>query len=175
MTADTVDASVPARAAVGALLAAGVTHVIWLVDTETASLYEALLEAQAAGSLQLVPVCREGEAIPLAMGLLCGAKKPVVVIQNTGLYESGDALRALAIDFHLPIVLMIGYRGWQPRREDMIDTAAIYIEPVLQAYGVPYRMLSAQNVSTLIPETFRAAEQRSGPAAILVPGEWRHA
>jgi sulfopyruvate decarboxylase TPP-binding subunit len=149
--------------------------VVWLVDTETASLSEALQAAQNAGSLQVIPVCREGEAIPVAMGLLFGAKKPVVIIQNTGFYESGDALRALAIDFHLPIVLMIGYRGWKPVREEMVDTAGIYIEPVLQAYGVPFEMLSAQNVSMLVAETFRLADERSGPVAILVPGEWRDA
>ncbi len=172
MPLDTADVAVPARRAVDALIASGVTHVVWLVDTETASLYEALLDAQSAGKLQLVPVCREGEALPLAMGLLFGGKQPVVIMQNTGFYESGDSLRALALDFHLPIVLMIGYRGWKPAREEMIDTAGIYIEPVLDAYRVPYEFLTRSNVDTLIPETFRRADEERHPRAILVPGEW---
>lgn len=172
MTLTESSVQVRAQEAVDALVGAGVTHVVWLVDTETASLYESLCRAQDAGDLSLISVCREGEAIPLAMGLLFGGKKPVIIIQNTGFYESGDALRAQAIDFHLPLVLLIGYRGWKPDRSAMDDTAAIYIEPVLTGYGVPYQLLTAANVSTLIPESLQHAEERRGPVAILVPGEW---
>ena len=46
-----------------------------------------------------------------------GGKKPVVLIQNTGMMESGDSIRGLALDINLPLVMLIGYRGWNaPRR-----------------------------------------------------------
>ena len=87
----------------------GVSHVICIPDSETNYLYEQL---QAEESLRLVPVCREGETLAIAAGLWVGGKRPVVLIQNTGLFEAGDSIRGLGVDVNLPVVLIIGYRGW---------------------------------------------------------------
>src|SRR5919205_2290469 len=58
----------------------GVTHVVWLPDSETNWLY---LLMQAEPSLTLVAVPREGLACSIASGLYAGGKKPLVFIQNT--------------------------------------------------------------------------------------------
>ncbi len=63
----------------------GVTHVVWLPDSETNWLY---LLMQAEPSLHLVPVSREGLAFSMAAGLSVGGKTPIILIQNTGLMES---------------------------------------------------------------------------------------
>ena len=54
----------------------------------------------------------------IAAGLWVGGKRPVVLIQNTGMFESGDSIRGLALDVDFPLVMMIGYRGWTPARRD---------------------------------------------------------
>ncbi len=169
---DSVGTAVGAKEVVELLIHCGVTHVVWLVDSESAFLYEALHAAEDGGRLRVVPVCREGETIPLALGLLLGGKRPVIIIQSTGFFEAGDSLRGQAIDFGLPLVFFIGYRGWKPNREQMHDTAAIYLEPVLQAYGVPYYILRRDNYRALIPQAFQEAEQRHGPVALLTTAEW---
>ena len=89
----------------------GVTHIVWLPDSETGFMYERMLESQ----FTLVPVCREGESMAIAAGLIMGGKRPVVLIQSTGLYESGDSVRGLCLDLQLPLLLMIGYRGFPGR------------------------------------------------------------
>lgn len=172
MKAEAGTRGLAAQQVVTTFIECGVTHVVWLVDSESAFMYDALMDAERAGQIKTVPICREGEAIPLALGLLMGNKRPLILIQNTGFFESGDSLRGQAIDFELPLVLMIGYRGWRPERSQMQDTAAIYIEPVLDAYRVPHHLLDRSNFRELIPAAFREAEQRRGPVAILVPGEW---
>src|ERR1051325_1611432 len=65
----------------------GVTHVVWLPDSETNWLY---LLMKAEPTLTLVAVAREGLAASIASGLAAGGKKPLILIQNTGLMESGD-------------------------------------------------------------------------------------
>ena len=172
MTIDVAERGVAAQAVIDELLACGVTHAVWLVDSETGSMYEALVAAERSGRLTTIPVCREGEAIPLAMGLLIGGKRPVIIIQNTGLFESGDALRGQAIDYELPLVMLIGYRGWRADPNAITDSAAKYIEPVLNAYGVPHRLLERTRVKDTIHVSVQEAEQRRGPVAILVPAEW---
>jgi sulfopyruvate decarboxylase TPP-binding subunit len=166
------EVSVSARAVVDLLLDCGVTHVVWLPDSESGFLYDALIQAEAAGRLRLVPICREGEAIPLAFGLLLGGQRPVIIIQNTGFFEAGDSLRGQAIDFQLPLLLIIGYRGWQPEATRMTDTAAIYLEPVLRAYGIPYHLLDGPARLPLLRQAYREAQERRGPVAVLVAGEW---
>jgi len=100
----------------------GVTHVVWLPDSETNWLY---LLMQADPSLHLIAVSREGHAFATAAGLSVGGKTPIILIQNTGLMESGDSLRGWALGMNIPVVLMVGYRGWT-RHGVTQDTAAIY-------------------------------------------------
>src|SRR3989454_7086430 len=85
----------------------GVTHVVWLPDSETNFLYQLM---QAEPSLRLVPVSREGLAFSIAAGLSAGGQTPIILIQNTGLMESGDSLRGWAIGLNVPGVMLVGYR-----------------------------------------------------------------
>ena len=67
-----------------------ISHIVWLPDSETNFMYQML---QAEPTIDLVPVCREGETMAIAAGLWVGGIKPVVFIQNTGIFESGDSIR----------------------------------------------------------------------------------
>ncbi|MBX5491976.1 MAG: hypothetical protein IRZ14_12560 [Chloroflexi bacterium] len=169
---EATEVSVRASEAVAQLLACGITHVVWLPDSESSFLYQALQRAERAGQVRVVPICREGEAIPLALGLLMGGQRPVIIIQNTGFFEAGDSLRGQALDFGLPLLLLIGYRGWRPDRVEMTDTAAIYLEPVLRAYGVPFYLLDSPAALPIIPQAYAEAQARRGPVAVLIAGEW---
>ena len=71
----------------------GVTHAVGVPDNGSRALFEQLWSEPA---IQVVPVTREGEAFALASGLYLGGKQPVVLIQNTGFLEAGDALRGCA-------------------------------------------------------------------------------
>src|ERR1700722_8666772 len=81
----------------------GVTDIVWLPDSETNWLF---LLMQADPDLRLVGVTREGHACSIAAGLFAGGRKPMMLIQNTGMMESGDSIRAWQIGWKLPIVLM---------------------------------------------------------------------
>ncbi len=146
----------------------GVTHVVWLPDTETSFLYD-LLDSDP--NLQIVPICREGESIPLAAGLWVGGKKPVVLIQNTGFFESGDSIRGLALDIDLPLVIMIGYRGWT-RHGVTHDSAARYTEPVLHALGINYYLIESDADAHRVSIAFEDAETKKRPVACLIGAEY---
>ncbi|HLF05001.1 MAG TPA: thiamine pyrophosphate-binding protein, partial [Dehalococcoidia bacterium] len=78
------EANLSPETVLGEMLKNGVTHVVWLPDSETNWLYMLM---KAEPSLTLVPVSREGQAFSIAAGLSVGGKKPVILIQNTGLME----------------------------------------------------------------------------------------
>ena len=157
-----------ASAIIHELVSQGVTHVITLPDSETKGMYDAIRQT---GSIKLVPVCREGEAIPIAAGLWAAGKKPVVIIQNSGLYESGDALRGLGIGVNLPLVMFIGYRGYD-RHGDTADSAARLLEPYLHAWRVQFYLLEYENDLDRVKLAFEQAEKTSLPVAVLVGVEY---
>src|SRR3984957_13854046 len=102
----------------------GVTDVVWLPDSETNWLF---LQMQAEPGLRLVGVTREGHACSIASGLYAGGRRPMILIQNTGMMESGDSIRGWLLGMSVPVVLMVGYRGYT-RHGVTSDTAATYTE-----------------------------------------------
>src|SRR5438132_14284488 len=87
----------------------GVTHVVWLPDSETNWLY---LLMKAEPSLRLVGVSREGHACSIAAGLSASGAKPLILMQDTGMMECGDSLSDWLLGLNIPVVLVVGYGGW---------------------------------------------------------------
>ena len=146
----------------------GITHVVWLPDSETNWLY---LLMKAEPSLTLVGVNREGLAFSAAAGISAGGKTPLILIQNTGLMESGDSLRGWALGLSIPVVLMVGYRGWT-RHGVNTDTAATYTERFLNAFGVNYFLVEGDDDAPRISIAFDEAKKTKRPVAVLVADEY---
>lgn len=142
----------------------GITHIVWLADSETQFMYEAMM---SQNEITLVPICREGEATAIAAGLILGGKKPVVLHQNAGLYESGDSIRLLALELHLPVLMMIGYRGWK-RDSPMTDSAGIFLEPTLDAWGIKHYLVESDEDLERISIAYKEAQETNKPVAILI-------
>lgn len=142
----------------------GITHVVWLPDSAVGP-WEAAL--QHSPRLKLVRVCREGEAWAVASGLYLGGCRPLVVIQNTGLFESGDAMRNALFDLQLPLYAIIGYRS--RLIENSTDTAMHFTEPILQAWGLDYITLADGRLSEQLPQHYRACQEAARPGIALLP------
>jgi sulfopyruvate decarboxylase TPP-binding subunit len=146
----------------------GVTHIITIPDSETNYLYELMLEQDW---LDVIPVSREGESWSTALGLNIAGKTPIVLIQNTGMLESGDSLRGMALDAGFPLVAVVGYRGWT-RRGITTDTAARYTEPFLIAFGLEYFLVEHDDDGPRISEAFKLARATKRPVVVLIGDEY---
>ena len=144
------------------------THVVWLPDSETNFMYQLLPNEP---TLDLVPVCREGETMAIAAGLWGGGMKPVVLIQNTGIFESGDSIRGLGLDINQPLVMLVGYRGWS-RHGITTDSAARFIEHILHAWGISYYLIETDDDAGRITSALEEAERTNKPVAVLVGTEF---
>ena len=145
-----------------------ITHVVWLPDSETNFMYQLLTNEP---TLDLVPVCREGETMAIAAGLWVGGKRPIVLIQNTGIFEAGDSIRGLALDVNQPLVMLVGYRGWS-RHGLTTDSAARFIEHILHAWGINYYLIETDDDADRISLAIEEAERTSTPVAVLVGTEF---
>ncbi len=175
-----------ARVVFDTLLAAGMTHVIGVPDNGTAAFFGL---AAAHPAVVLLPVTREGEAFAVASGLWVGGCEPVVVIQNTGLLESGDSLRGTAFRMGVPLLVLIGVRGHgkmvanhrrigadraagravQTLKRAEIDSVALLTEPTLRAWEVPYTSYRTDGDTDRITGAWELARLAGHPAAVLLP------
>lgn len=148
-----------------ALAEAGVTDVIWLPDSELG-----LWEAGLMRHLPLIRVCREGEAMVVAAGLMLGGRKPVVIIQCTGLFEAGDALRNVVHDLKLPLFLIVGVRSYQAHQRGATrDSCPVFTEPILQAWKLAYVMLAPEASAVNLVAAYKDAQVAGRAGAVLVP------
>jgi sulfopyruvate decarboxylase TPP-binding subunit len=153
-------------AVVAALKACGVTHAVWIPDTEL-GIWEPALRDDP--DLRLIRVCREGEAIAVAAGLLLGGRRPVVLIQCTGLFEAGDALRNFVHDLKLPLFFVIGVRSYYAyQRKATADTCPIFTEPIMKAWQIPYVILDRSHSAAELAAAYRQAQAEKRPGAVLL-------
>ena len=147
----------------------GITHVVMLPDSETNFLYTLMQEDP---SITVIPVAREGQAMSTAAGLAVGGKKPVVLIQNTGMLESGDSIRGWGISLKTPVVLMVGYRGWTRHGVNPPHDVANFTEPMLNALGIHYFLIETNDDASRLSLAFQEAQETRRPVAVLVGDEF---
>ena len=149
-------------AVVAALEAAGFTHLVWLPDSHLGTWDAALTGSRLAP----VRVCREGEAVAVAAGLILGGAKPLVAIQCTGFFEAGDAIRNVVHDLKLPLKLLIGVRSWRAGREGTSkDNCPHFTERLVQAWELPHRWVDPATADAAT--VFRGLRDDPGPAVLL--------
>lgn len=144
----------------------GITHVIWVPDSAT-GLWEAALDASSR--LRLLRVCREGEAWPLTAGLHLGGQAPLLVMQTTGLFESGDALRNVVFDLKLPVFVLIGVRNGLARESR--DSAKVFTDPIIRAWGIDTVWIREPSEKRLLAEHYRACRAANRPGIALFAEE----
>jgi sulfopyruvate decarboxylase subunit alpha len=163
-----------------------VTDVVGVPDNSSAALYTLLGNH---GKMAVRPVTREGEAFALASGLWMGGRHPVLLIQNTGLLESGDALRGTAMRLRVPLVCLVTYRGHAkmmklfgqvPEAVDAVmlsrsevDSVGLVTEPTLRAWGLPYDLVHGDQDLPRVEAAFRRAQREEAPVAVLITGDTR--
>ncbi|MBY9003843.1 MAG: sulfopyruvate decarboxylase subunit alpha [Candidatus Lokiarchaeota archaeon] len=58
-----------------------------------------------------LPVTREEEGVGIAAGAYLGGKKPAVLMQNSGLGNSINAITSLLQYYEIPVIFFISHRG----------------------------------------------------------------
>ena len=143
----------------------GVTHAVTVPDSTLGQWQGAIVER---GTTRLVRVCREGEAWGIAAGLWLGGATPVVMIQCTGLFESGDALRNVLHDWKLPIFSFIGYRSYLNQEHLPGDTCLVFTEPILDAWRIDYRLITEPGQLGTVAQHYRHCRAEGRPGAALI-------
>jgi sulfopyruvate decarboxylase subunit alpha len=118
----------------------------------------------------LVPVCKEDEGVSICAALSYCNKRAALLIQHTGFLDSINAIRCIAMEYQLPIVMIVGLQGMEPDRAPLNSgkLGIRILEPICAAMGLSYKVLTGESHAALVSESIDWAYENSQPIALLI-------
>jgi len=148
--------------------AAGIGFVVSVPDITTS---EGLLRPLAKGAgPRLIRVCKEDEGVAICAGLSYTGQRGLLLIQQTGLLDSINAIRGVAVEYSLPVCMMVGLLekevGVMPRQSKRYGVRIV--EPILDAMGISCHNVEQESDVAKIGPAIDAAYADSKPTVILI-------
>ena len=120
-------------------------------------------------SLHYVSATREDSAIGMAAGAFMGGKLPMVLMQNSGLGVSVNALASLSTMYDLPVLLVISWRGEGGNDAPEHILMGEIMMPVLDLMKIPHKTLSREPMGPQVGWAKAQLESTKKPVALIVP------
>ncbi|MEV7097647.1 hypothetical protein AB0M80_32830 [Amycolatopsis sp. NPDC051045] len=126
------------------------------------------LQDAIAERTELMTVPREDNAVGIAAGADLAGRFPVVLMQNSGLAQSVNAIASLVVPYRLAMLLVVSLRGVDPDPTQENLVMGQLTVPLLDGLGVESRVLDRDSEGVVSWAHKVVAEQRR-TAALLVP------
>jgi phosphonopyruvate decarboxylase len=134
------------------------------------SLIEDLIaELERGPRAPYVAAVREDAAVGVAAGAWFGGRRPVVLMQNSGLGTSLNALASLSLMYGLPALLLVTWRGYAGKDAPEHLLMGEISPALLDLLRIPHRVLAVESLDTDLAWAARAMAERMQPVALLVP------
>ena len=119
---------------------------------------------------RLTRICKEDEGVSICGAMSYNGTRAILMMQQTGLMDSLNAIRAIGVDYELPIVMMVGLQGKEPHVHP--DLSAAYgvriVRPVLDAMKLSHSLIEEPVDVEHIPASISAAYVASRPHIFLI-------
>jgi sulfopyruvate decarboxylase TPP-binding subunit len=146
--------------------AAGIDFAVFLPDSMLDGVEQLIIER---GDIAVYQCSREDEGIAMAMGAFLVGKRPVALMEGSGIGMSALIL-ARGIVQKTPTMLIIGHNSSLGERYDYHGATRLVAEPVLRALNIPYHVLfDPGDISRVVVEAQATIEGQRLPFGILVP------
>jgi phosphonopyruvate decarboxylase len=134
------------------------------------SLIEDLIAVLERGSrAPYVAAVREDAAVGVAAGAWFGGRRPAVLMQNSGLGTSLNALASLSLMYGLPMLIVVTWRGFGGKDAPEHLLMGEISPRLLEVLGIRYRVLAADSVDADLVWAAAEIDAQLAPVALLVP------
>ena len=117
------------------------------------------------------PESREDAALGVAAGAYLGGRLPMVVMQNSGLGVSVNALASLHLLYRLPVLLLVTWRGYEGADAPEHLVMGEILPALLDLLRIPHRAPTDADVYACVAWAAEMLRETRRPAALLVrPG-----
>jgi len=119
---------------------------------------------------QLITVCKEDEGVSICSGLSYSENRAVVMMQHTGFLDSINSIRAMGMDYQLPIIMLVGLQGLEPdfSPNESSQNGVRIIVPMLELMQIDFHILDKQSDVSSISDLIDSAYKKSSPYVFLV-------
>ncbi len=147
-----------------ALKDAGVNVVASLPDRSLVQVVEALFQDN---EIRHVPLSREEEGVGICAGAYFTGQRCALVMQNGGLLNSCNALATTALQFQIPMLLVVLYSG--AHGDAAFPVLGQVTEPVLDALAIPdHQIERIEDAAAVIGGALVQAYNMKKPVAVLL-------
>ncbi|WP_406656405.1 sulfopyruvate decarboxylase subunit alpha [Methanolobus sp. ZRKC2] len=149
----------------------------FIVSVPCVNLKELIPMVDADPDIIHVPVTREEEGVGVCAGAFMGGKRPAMLMQNSGLGNSINALASLNQLYGIPLLMIISHRGVEGEPIVAQVPMGQLTAPLLETLDIPYFLPDSKCEATdMIIQAMDSAFEKKMPTAILLPiSFWRQA
>ena len=116
-----------------------------------------------------VSAVREDAALGLAAGAYLGGRQPAVLMQNSGLGVSINALVSLHQIYDIPALLIVSWRGQDGGDAPEHQIMGRVTVPVLQLLDIPYAVCDPPSIDAQLQSLTETMRGTRRPVALVVP------
>lgn len=167
------DTPLKAGSIIEEIKAASVQFIVALPDRTTS--HHLLKGISQDADLHLVQVCKEDEGVSICSGLYSTGHKALLLIQYTGLLDSINALRGVAMEGQNPVCMMVGLLGKEPGVAPTQSSryGLRIVEPLLDVMEIEHHLIETTEDTTKIRPAIERAYARTKPVVMLIGREPR--
>jgi sulfopyruvate decarboxylase subunit alpha len=150
---------------------AGIKFIVVLPDRVTSQ--NVLKTMLVDPDLKVVQVCKEDEGVSICSGLFAAGHRSLLLIQYTGLLDSVNSLRGIAVEGENPVCMMVGLLGKEPGVAPTKSKkyGVRIIEPILDAMEIEHHHIEdPKEVDKIVP-AIEKAYATTRPVAMLIGRE----
>lgn len=134
------------------------------------SLIEDLIAAlERHPHLPYIAAPREDVAVGMAAGAWFAGRRPAVLMQNSGLGTSLNALASLSLMYGLPALLVVTWRGHRGKDAPEHILTGEISPRLLELLKIPHRVLAADTLEADLDWAVETMDRAMQPVALLVP------
>ena len=152
---------------------AGIRFIVALPDRVTSQhLLKPLLKDP---DFRVVQVCKEDEGVSICSGLFAAGHRSLLMMQYTGLLDSVNSLRGVAVEGQNPVCMLVGLLGKEPgvAPTQSKKYGVKIIEPILDAMGIEHHWVEAPADTEKIVPAIEKAYAGTRPVTLLIGREPR--
>lgn len=154
---------------VGALHDAGVSIVGALPESHLKSIYVAIDRDPV---IRYVRVSNEADLPGIVAGAYLGGARALMMMENSGLRQACEPIARFAFAHHMPLVMVVSYRGDFGEKNWWGHNHAQVMQPLLEALRIPFRVVDRiDQLRPMIGKAFDHATASQWPVCLVLTGE----
>ena len=121
-----------------------------------------------AKEITYIPVTREEEGVGIAAGAYLGGYTPLILIQNSGLGNSINAIKSLLELYEIPVIFMMSHRGTEGEKISAQIPMGKVLLDLLDCIGIESLIIDSHSKIINMEKAIKKSKETSKSIALIL-------